>query len=179
MRVAELDLDNCPTGLKSQLFNGTHACVVNEDAPGCTSVLYSSFSIQYSKICGKIRGYTFGTVTGLRDKQSSNITDNYLDGVSLTSNGNHIWSFVADGNCDCGNVPSFIGNDWTCDGAVCNERKFCDNLIWNTTSCGESSPWFLKNLSDSASADIEMRVCRDEHRHNEDIPISTIELFVQ
>ena len=181
MKVAELDLDYCFTGLMSQLFNGTKTCIRSEAASGCTSVLFSSFNIPYSKVCGQVRGYAVGTVDGMytqRDWRSSTITDNYLDGVSITSNLTHIWSFVA-ADCECSYTPPpFISNDWTCDGTRCSEGVFCNQLLWNTSRCGGESTPFFRRFSESTTVDIEMRVCRDEPRDNEDIAISSIDLYV-
>ena len=178
MRVAELDLDHCFTGLRSQSFDGIRTCVVSEDGAGCTSVLFSSFNIQYTSICGTIRGYGVGTVDGLYYRRTlrGSLTDNYLDGISVSSDGNHIWSFVA-GNCACNYKPSFIGNDWTCDGTGCREGYFCNKLLWNTSTCGVGG-LFLKQVSSSTTADINVTVCRDEPRDNEDIAITVVELFV-
>ena len=47
-------------------------------------------------------------------RRGSTITDNYLDGVSITSNLTHVWSFVA-ADCECSYTQTFISNDWTCD----------------------------------------------------------------
>ena len=181
MRVAELDLYNCPTGLKSKLFNGIRTCIRNEVASGCTPILYSSFNILYSKICGQIRGYGVGTIDGLYDINGihgNSVNVNYLDGISISSNGNHIWSFVA-GHCRCdGHKQAFIGNDWTCAGTGCGHGNFCPSLLWNTSTCGMVTPFF-KDLSVSTTADVVMRVCRDEDRDNEDIAITSVELYVQ
>ena len=182
IRVAELDLDHCPTGLMSQLFNGTKTCIRSEAASGCTSVLFSSFNIPYSKVCGQVRGYAVGTVDGMygnRNQRGSTITDNYLDGVSITSNLTHIWSFVAASNCECSYIPPpFISGDWTCDGTGCSAGVFCNRLLWNTSLCGRESTPFFRRFSASTTVDIEMRVCRDEARDNEDIAISSIDLYV-
>lgn len=65
MRVAKLDLDDCPAGFISRLVSGSQrSCVVKEDGPGCTPVLFSSFDIKYSRVCGKIRGYRVGSLDG-------------------------------------------------------------------------------------------------------------------
>ena len=181
MRVAELDLYNCPTGLKSKLFNGIRTCIRNEVASGCTPILYSSFNILYSKICGQIRGYGVGTIDGLYQSNKihgNSVNDNYLDGISISSNGTHVWSFVA-GDCRCdGHKQAFIGNDWTCAGPGCGHGNFCPNLLWNTSTCGMVTHFF-KDLSVSTIADVVMRVCRDEERDNEDIAITSVELYVQ
>lgn len=142
--------------------------------------LSSTIHIQYSKVCGQIRGYAFGTLNGFNSPtlQDFNITDIYLDGISITSDDNHIWSSVA--MCDdCGPVPSFIGKDWTCDGPGCNERMFCDTLLWDENKCGSTTSWFFKQLSAPSIADIKARVYLNELRPNEDIATTTIELYMQ
>ena len=37
----------------------------------------------------------------------------------------------------------------------------------------------MKQLSSPTTADIEMRLCCDENRDNEDITVETIDLYVQ
>ena len=181
MRVAQLDLDHCPTGLRSELFDGIRTCIRNEVESGCTPILYSSFNVPYSKVCGQIRGYGVGTIDGLyrfNQIRGNSVNDNYLDGISISSNGNHVWSFVA-GDCRCNrHKHAFIGNDWTCAGTNCGLGSFCPNLLWNTSTCGMMTPFF-KDLSVSTTEDVVMRVCRDEDRDNEDIAITSVELYVQ
>ena len=121
---------------------------------------------------------------------------------------NHIWTFAAaldefgHGNsfliCPCSSSvssvgtspPSFVGDDYFCDaGAVTHVAGtfYSDNPLWDGSGCGSTStccsfntpPWFLKELSSPISDDIEMRVCRDETRDNEDIAMSSVEIYVQ
>ena len=182
MRVTELDVNNCPTGLIPRSFNGRKTYIRSENAPGCTPILYDLFNIPYSKVCGQIRGYGFGSLEGLYragEFQSEYVNASYVDGISITSNASHIWTFSA-GQCDsCDNKPDFIGNDWTCEGSVCHiSGILCTNILWDTNTCGRRTP-FLKNLPRSTTAAILMRVCRDEDRSNEDIGVSIAELYVQ
>ena len=121
---------------------------------------------------------------------------------------NHIWTFVAalDENgsrdrtavCPCSsNVssigtspPSFVGDDYFCDaGAVTHIAGtfYGDNPLWDGSGCGSTStccslntpPRFLKELSTPTSDDIEMRVCSNDARSNEDIAMSSVEIYVQ
>ena len=180
MRVAKLDLDNCPTGLKSQIVSGSErSCVAEDDEPGCTPVLYSSFDISYSRVCGMIRSYRIGRLDGFRGGSQGNLDSNYLDGISVTSGSSHIMSLTAI-NCVCGHVPRFVDN-FICDHVHCDARHFvCGNrLLWDGNRCGPSGPGFYKALSEPTSADIKLRLCRDEHRLNEDIALAVIELYVQ
>ena len=109
-----------------------------------------------------------------------NINDNYLDGISITSNQQHVWSFAA-GDCDCNNSPPpFIDGDWAC-GEVegCQKTTLCTPLLWSSQTCGEEmSPYFFKNLVNTTT-DVEVRFCRDQVRKDEDLAIKTLELYVQ
>ena len=163
------------------MFNGIRTCIRNEVTSGCTPILYSSFNILYSIVCGQIRGYGVGTIDGLynlNQLHGNSVNDNYLDGISISSNGKHVWSFVAGDNRCNSHKQGFIGNDWTCAGTGCAVGDFCPNLLWNTSTCGTTTPFF-KDLSVSTIADVVMRVCRDEERDNEDIAITSVELYVQ
>ena len=86
--------------------------------------------------------------------------------------------------------PSFVGDDYFCDaGAVSyvGGTFYGDNPLWDGSGCGSTGtccsfntpPWFLKELSSPISDDIEMRVCCDESRANEDIAMSSVEIYVQ
>jgi len=180
MRVAQLDTQNCPPSMFAKMFNEIQTCVVENDSPGCTPVIYSTLGVPYSKVCGKIRGYGIGTIDGFdyRLPSQKEVFSNYLDGVSLTSDTNHVWSFAA-GSCGCDlTLPQFIQNDYTCDGQTCLLGAFCGDFLWNSTLCGRNTP-FLKSLPHTTTSDIMMRVCRDESRSNEDIAITGVDIYVQ
>ena len=68
--------------------------------------------------------------------------------------------------------PVLYSNDTLWDGQDCNglERTCCDppNL-----------PWFCKKLPEPTTDDLEFRICGDESRTNEDVPIDLVELYIQ
>ena len=65
MKVAMLDVQNCPLEMKQKTFNrNITTCVVRENDRGCTSIFYSSLDIPYSRVCGRIRAYKIGTPDG-------------------------------------------------------------------------------------------------------------------
>ena len=133
----------------------------------------------------------------------------YVDGISLThgSPRKHIWTFAAalheynsdpDSVCPCTNtrnsqhatVPSFVGNDYFCNTGSENPFQYIfygDDPLWDGKGCGEfnaccswnTPPWFMKQLSSPTSDDIEMRLCADENRDNEDITVESLEIYVQ
>ena len=133
----------------------------------------------------------------------------YVDGVSLTcgSPRKHIWTFVAavheynsrwDFVCPCTNtrntqlapIPPFVGHDYFCDTGSENHFQlifYGDDPLWDGEGCGEfntccswnTPPWFMKQLSSPTSDDIEMRLCCDQNRSDEDITVETVEIYVQ
>ena len=132
------------------------------------------------------------------------INSNYVDGVSLT-HGNprqHIWTFAAaldrqhdninmNSKCPClfdvdpFAPPPFVGEDYFCDAG---NEEFMDgeyglqtDPLWNGTDClccnSDNPPWFYKQLPQSTTDDIEMRVCKDGSGEN--IGITEIEIYIQ
>ena len=87
--------------------------------------------------------------------------------------------------------PLFVGMDYFCDTGCRMEAQirqfYPDDPLWNGVGCASTStccsfnnpPWFNKQLPSATTDDIEMRVCRDESRDNEDIAISNVEIYVQ
>ena len=92
--------------------------------------------------------------------------------------------------------PSFVGQDYFCDSGsrmfeFSQEEIYTtyygDDPLWDGDGCGSEStccsfnnpPWFHKELPSPTSDDIEMRVCCDEDRDNEDIAMSSVEIYVQ
>ena len=202
MRVRFLDMTSnyhqCPSGLREHNDDSPNirTCVRNETSGGCSSVL-STANIQYSKVCGRITAYQFGSVDGFRN---ADIESAYVDGVILTHGNSrqHIWTFAA-GNRICDNCRDdrrpmlSVGSDFFCDSGnhqsgMRNAGKtfYGDNPLWDGVRCPASNnccptdnpPYFLKTLAQTTD-DIEMRVCRDEGSDTEDIAIETVEIYVQ
>ena len=120
----------------------------------------------------------------------------------------HIWTFAAALHevltsyrqylCPCTNIhnpvtipiPPFVGSDYFCDTAseTTGQLRFYPyDPLWDGQGCGRlntccsfnNPPWFMKELPSSTSDDIEMRLCADEARSNEDITFESVELYVQ
>ena len=185
MRIAQLDPQHCSTGFTNTSFNGTQTCIPQNQSSGCTSVSFNTSGISYSKVCGRIRGYGIGTVDGFYKNgliRGSSVEDNYLDGVSITSSGTHVWSFVAggcSGACFLQHRLGFVGDDFTCENNGCSFDSACFSSLWDHDDCRVTTPiFFFKTLSTSTSADVTMSVCRDETRDNEDIALTVAQLYV-
>ncbi len=88
-------------------------------------------------------------------------------------------------------MPPFVGNDYFCDTASENQfqyRFYGDDPLWDGAGCGplntcctfNNPPWFYKELPESTTDDIEMRVCKDQGSNNdEDFAIEKIDIYVQ
>ena len=170
-RVANLDMTDpsqqCPDGFK--LVNRTTAPLRTCGRPGpagCVSTTFPVHGIEYSQVCGRIRGYQFGTTEAFKHNSlpSPGIDDNYVNGVSLThgqSPRQHIWTFAAAKSeltpntaslCPCtrpsityvGTIPEYVGNDYFCE---TGDRGFdstqfiflADDPLWDGQGCGGTS----------------------------------------
>ena len=120
----------------------------------------------------------------------------------------HIWTFAAalheitspypEGLCPCTNIhnhltipiPPYVGNDYFCDTASSQHYEFRfypEDPLWDGQGCGQlntccsfnNPPWFMKQLPASTHDNIEVRLCADQGRNDEDIVVETLELYVQ
>ena len=107
-----------------------------------------------------------------------NIEGPYVDGVSLTHGEPgtrvHIWTFAADYRSGCGNAPSFLEYDYFCDGNGWNGQY---ELYAGNPLC--DGAWFCKQLPQTTTDDIEIRICGNEGTANEDTPVEIIELYIR
>ena len=176
MRVGHLDTREvtsvCPAGFRPNetTFNNydplnrgctldtLRTCVIQSDQPSsCSSTTYST-GIPYSKVCGRIIGYQYGSPSAFNVRGAANGSDTntgaiYVDGVSLTyGTQQHIWTFAAASNeqpnniCPCSNSgspatapPSFVGTDYFCDSAVASgnpqSRLYVGDPLWDGVGC--------------------------------------------
>lgn len=164
-RVAYLNMsdtsEECPSAWSEFIStNGIRTCArPNSDLGSCPGTNYS-FSRPYSKVCGRIIGYQFGSTDSFAmdmivNNPQPTIDDPYLDGISITRGTPrvHIWSYVggasengscSDINCPCSNgiqaPPSFVGTNYYCEsayheGCYLNGEFFPDDPLWDGQQC--------------------------------------------
>ena len=92
-------------------------------------------------------------------------------------------------------VPLFVGNDYFCESGnpgpgYTNGQFYPSDPLWDGQGCGAASccelsyppgvtpPWFCKQLPQTTTDDIEVRICRDQDR-DEDTPIQLIEVYIR
>ena len=152
MRIAKLDVNNCPQGFHTTVHYSVNTCIRSESSTGCTEIHYSTHNVRYSNISGAVKAIELRRLDGFRNV---NLNCSYLDGVSVSSNNEHVWSFAGDYSCEDinnSNKPRFVGNYYTF-----SELTY----MWVYQQCGSDSLWFFKMLLPT-TADITVRVCRDQ-----------------
>ena len=91
-------------------------------------------------------------------------------------------------------VPSFVGNNYFCESAnpasALAFTFFANDPFWDGQGCGVATccelnyppgvtpPWFCKQLPQTTTDDIEVRLCGGDGTENEDTPVELIELYI-
>ena len=170
MRVANVNTTDsnqqCPRGLRL-VTEPKRTCGRDNEDPGCSSTVFSTDGVPYSKVCGQVIGYQFSSPNAFYAHQldtSVTVDGFYVDGVSLTHGAaprSHIWTFAAAIDeqttsrfiCPCTNtqntlpldtaVPGFIANNYFCDTASRGffevSRFYDDDPLWDGRGCGPTS----------------------------------------
>ena len=157
----------CPTGLTEEQYDNITLCGLNHTAltntyyPVCNSTFFSSYTLNYTEVCGRLRGYTHGygfSFLNYYYNPNVSISEQYLSGVSITHDNKHIWSYVngweedyysngnSDVSCPCstGNpfntTPPFVGNDYYCesgrfDNSYPVDYFFFNDPLWDGQQC--------------------------------------------
>ena len=158
---------NCPTGLNLTSYS-KRTCGASHTTGGrCSSTTFSVGGLPYSHVCGRIRGYQFGSTGAFWGYayQNQGIDGYYVDGVSLTHGGagsqQHIWTFAAGATevgtlplpyrCPCAthnfsHVPAFVGDDFFCESGLhspwsdqYSNMFFPDDILWDGQNCTSNS----------------------------------------
>ena len=169
-RVAYLNMTEpgttCPSGLTrySQYIDISHDVCgqSNTSSGGCDSTFFSTYSVNYTKVCGQVRGYQYHSPDAFKTG-TSDINSYYVDGVSITYGSNqHIWTYAAgliethlsSSSCPCssGNSaippPSFVGNDYYCESGL-NAKPwspilYANDRLWDRQNCNGPESTLLK-----------------------------------
>ena len=151
---------NCPTGLNLTSYS-KRTC--GRSPTTCTSTTFSTGSLSYSRVCGRIRGYQYGSNSAF-GYSSQDIDSYYVDGVSLTHGATgrrqHIWTFAVGISenttvfpfecCPCdtpnhGSIPTFVGNDYFCESGLHSAWNdqfgvfHSSDILWDGQGCTATS----------------------------------------
>ena len=161
VRVANLNMTDpdqqCPENLNPSYTDPIRLCGRSNNT--CDSVTFTTYGVQYQQVCGRVRGYQYGS-TDAFDEEHGNCPTNctidhpYVDGVSITygaSPRKHIWTYAAGvvedsfrlATCPCNNgagPPTFVGSDYYCESAVNTDPwdfiLYPNDPLWDGQGCG-------------------------------------------
>ena len=167
-RVAHLNMSNsaqqCPSAWREYSSSGVRGCTRPQTTSGSCPATFYPTSRQYSRVCGRVIGYQYGTTDAFGYRATGNSIDSYyVYGVSVTHGApprNHIWTLAAGltergetaqnsgYNCPCAdpnnpnNVlpPSFVGNNYYCESGNPRtdwggNRWYPNDPLWDGEQC--------------------------------------------
>ena len=166
-RVAFINMSNpseeCPSALRRHVYPNVNHSVCGRPKPsgaGCNSMSFSSYDINYTRVCGRIRGYQFCSNDAFYPNVggSADINGLYVDGYSITYGipRQHIWSYaggleqrlkfgIMEFLCPCNQgvtrtPPVFVGNDYYCESALPIGQGwkgvlYADDPLWDGEQC--------------------------------------------
>ena len=192
----------CPSAWREYNTGGVRACGRPSTSGGSCAATTYSINFQYSRVCGRVVGYQYGSPDGFL---LGSINQQYVDGVSITrgSPRQHVWTYAAgvtengryqyNNNCPCSSrpgraAPSFVGNNYYCESgnpsSTRSYRLYTGDKLWDGLQCegsccaGTDTPlWFKVQLSTITSDYIEIRICAHQRRSYEDTPVELIEIY--
>ena len=163
-RVAHLNMSDpsqqCPSAWREVIFGEIRVCARPFSTGGSCHGAFYPANHQYSKVCGRVIGYQFGSPSAFERGVINRLTINqaYVEGISVT-HGNprtHIWSYAAGAseqnrpscyrhNCPCAGgsgPPSYVGSNYYCESAYIGpncyviDMFFPDDPLWDGQQCG-------------------------------------------
>ena len=157
----------CPQGLAQRNFSEQLLCGRNKT--GCQDTTFPTFGLNYCQVCGRLRGYQFGSPEAFSRSiiiSSLTVDSQYLDGVSIT-HGNIgsrrlIWTYavgVTTGHtnrfgcpCNTGSTvspPSIVGSSYYCESATNSSQSgvfYPNDVMWDGQQCtGSEGPCCSNN----------------------------------
>ena len=161
----------CPTGLTRLDRFGPILCS-REDTERQQSAFITTLGLNYSAVCGRVRGYQLGRPGAFKAFIDTNATIDqpYVDGVSIThgtSPRRHIWTYAVGlqetatmssltSSCPCNNdssvtTPSFIGNNYYCESGIADSPTintlYPNDPLWDGMQCNNDEGTCCTNPS--------------------------------
>ena len=165
-RVAYLDMSDpsqrCPS-VWQEITTPFRVCGRKSRFSSCEGLIYTTRSVRYNQVCGRIIGYQRGPTSAFHYGSGESINSyHYVEGVSVTrgSPRKHIWTFAAGINeqasytsqlCPCvagstsgSRIPSFVGQNYFCEtgrtSGYSNGVLYPDgDPLWDGQGCGLTS----------------------------------------
>ena len=188
----------CPANLRLKRTGSLRLCGRKNYGGGCDSVVIRTHGQNYRIVCGRVKGYQYASTDGFhRFGADNNIDAPYVDGVSVTYGMHprkHIWTYAAGlvqhpqnggliKSVSCPRVggtrpPAFVGNNYFCSSGNPTQT-------WHHTLYDRKPLWpypsdtFCVTLPETIKDDLELRICTDQDKHDENILIESFDFYVK
>ena len=211
MRVVNINMtdpeETCPSPLRLYTPNGKRLCGSNSTGsrgPTCSSVTFPTFNYQYSHVCGRAVGFSYGRPNAFLT--SCGLSQVCISGLSITHGAprsrTHIWTYTAGNqeaapgtwNCPCAKFPgtsphSYIGENYYCESPTHfppSREWYTNNTLWDNQGCYPGSnccsnpraPWFVRDLGAPTSDDLEIRWCSYVTADSDNVATEQVEIYV-
>ena len=200
---------HCPTGWMETNYSRRTCGRASIGVRTCDSVIFPVGGMEYTRVCGRVVGYQFGALSAfLRSSHNieSHYVNGLSLTYGSAGSREHIWTFVGGVAeretrfllevcpCDGGTtpVPEFVGNDYFCESGINGPWSYPfifhpNDPLWDGMNCLPTSncctfndpPYFVKDIGNSTTDDIEARICSVYNRQYSDAAIELVELYVQ
>ena len=204
LQIANFDSRDQSTECPSPWERISDFCRQMNTAAGCAVATFLT-GVEYGKVCGRIIGFAAGTPDSFNAHGAATETDgiSLIDGVTITHSSpiQHIWTLSASRDtavgseftCPCNTAApansgavGFAGANYFCDTTFDDQTVLWDGMCGpgipaSIADCCEFNdpPFFTATLPTRTSANVDVHLCRDEGRMDEDILVEFLELYVQ
>ena len=166
-RVAYLNMSDpsqqCPS-VWQEITTPHRVCGRRSTTGGCEGLNYTTGSVQYDQVCGRITGYQIGDTESFIYSSGRSINTYYVDGISVTRGAprQHVWTFAAGledqqgaygGTCPCvtgstvgSRIPLFVGQNYFCESGITQYPGGTNGVfypdgdpLWDGQGCGSNS----------------------------------------
>ena len=198
---------NCPSEFRFDVVRGIRHCRKDFDGDGCGSILYPHnrpIRRLYGRVHGIHSGtLDIEDAQFSRGIDGTYIDGISLTYGQLPRR--HIWSFISFlsavfPNCPCSTnaertTPSYIGENYFCESGTSATMvdpavTFVDDPVWDGQNCEitqdpgcctrgyrGNGEWFYREFEVPFVDDVELRICTDELRSDEDIALRFAEIY--
>ena len=109
----------------------------------------------------------------------------------------YMYNYTVGGyNCPCAHPPgpappTFVHYHYHCEsgnaGRYTAGKYYTNDALWDGRKCGRRNncctnpglPWFFREFTVPVSGDIEVRICRDQNKADEDVLVEKMDIYIQ
>lgn len=189
-QITSLDFaaDACPGDWQSDGTNPLCSRMASTDAERIRAATFDAWCIPYTGVRGMVVGYQYYSTDAFGDNPPVDINDTYGDVISLTIEGQHLFShafgFKSGGSDDsnCPDVnggaspPAFVKDAWLC--GTGNTSADRPDAQWYLKTPLFADQWFQQATA-STTADIVGRLIATHTTSDEDVGVGAITLQIR